>query len=72
MSSMLPLSQLSLLRPQRGTTVRILVWVLVMVFVVTLTSLGSDPALALGVVLAALAAIVGDLLRVSAPLSPGH
>ncbi|MEV4104354.1 hypothetical protein AB0J42_29280 [Nonomuraea sp. NPDC049649] len=41
--------------------VRIVVWVLVLAFVVVLTALGSDPALALGVVLAALAATVGDL-----------
>jgi hypothetical protein len=33
----------------------------VLAFVVILAALGSDPALALGVVLAALAATVGDL-----------
>ncbi|MEU8251621.1 hypothetical protein [Nonomuraea sp. NPDC048916] len=49
-------------RPSRPA-VRIVVWVLVLAFVVVLTALGSDPALALGVVLAALAATVGDLAQ---------
>ncbi|GAA3098316.1 hypothetical protein [Streptosporangium carneum] len=58
--------------PWRGTTIRIIVWVLVMAFVVTLTSLGSDPALALGVALAALTATIGDLLQTPVPSLPGR
>lgn len=52
---------LPLPRPQHRTTIRIVVWVLILAFVVIMTTLGSDPALALGVVLAALTATVGDL-----------
>lgn len=42
--------------PHHEATIRIVIWVLVVAFVVLLTSLGSDPALALGVVLTALTA----------------
>ncbi|TLP66516.1 hypothetical protein [Microbispora triticiradicis] len=42
--------------------VRIVIWVLTLAFVAILVSLGSEPALALGVALAALMATVGDLV----------
>ncbi|GAA3123488.1 hypothetical protein ACFFR3_35115 [Nonomuraea salmonea] len=63
MTLMLALPHRPLLCQPSRQAVRILVWVLVLAFVVILTALGSDPALALGVVLAALAATAGDLAQ---------
>ncbi|MEU8319719.1 hypothetical protein AB0C33_15250 [Nonomuraea sp. NPDC048881] len=60
---MLPLPHRPLACQPTRQAIRIVVWVVVLAFVVVLTALGSDPALALGVVLAALAATVGDLAQ---------
>lgn len=64
---MLPVPRTTLLclpLPQTTIWMRIFIWVLVATFVVILVALGNDPALALGVALAAVTAVIGDLIPI--------